>query len=259
MKTMHTGLVVIGSIVAIAIGCSPEKETIVNEVVKVEMIDNEIPPPDNFNYDTLKGMYSGDFAGSEIRLILNYVSSTKAIGYNIHKGLQRNLNGRITRKGDTVLMSLPEPGDHEYDGVFELTFVGIDKTPKAKWVSNSGKISEKKMKLKKLEAPKDSKEGINSFNFSEFFYYVYDSIGNYSFEPDGLCIYKFYDQKDEANRVEQQVKVKGNWSLKGNVVTIDWEKNKVFPQQRMRLNIVQDEYEQYILKSEDRELHNYFY
>ena len=256
---MYKGLLLIGLIIATVTSCSPEKEPIVTEVLKVEYVDNEIPPPDDFDYDTLKGMYSGDFGGSEIRLILNYVSSTKAIGYNIHKGLQRNLNGRITKKGDTILMSLPEPGDHEFDGVFELTFLGIDKTPKAKWASNSGKISEKKFKLKKLEAPKEGKEGINSFNFSEFFYYVYDSIGNYSFEPDGLCIYKYYDQKDAENRVEYEVKVKGNWSLKGNTVMIDWEKNKIFPQQKMRFEIVQGEYDEYVLKSEDRELYNYYY
>jgi len=239
--------------------CGSETTSEVEETVKVEYVENKIPPVDNFKYDTLQGMYTGDFAGSEIRVILNYVSGTNVIGYNIHKGLQRNINGKLIRNGDTITMTLPEPGDHEFDGVFGLTFIGIDKRPKATWTSNSGKISAKKFNLKKLEAPKDDKGGINQSNFSNYFGYVYDTLGNYTFEPDGLCIYEYYPKTDETNRVEQLKEIKGNWSLKGNTVTIEWQKNKAFPDEKMVLEIIKGEYEEYMLKGNDRNLYYYYY
>jgi hypothetical protein len=240
----------------VSCGSDPVKA---EQKTEIEYIENEIPPVDDFNYDTLKGMYMGDFGGSEIRIILNYVSGTNVIGYNIHKGLQRNINGKLRRSGDSIVMSLPEPGDHKFDGVFELTFLGIDKKPRANWTSNSGKIPAKNFNLKKLEAPKDSKEGINISNFAEYFGYVYDTLGSYTFESDGFCLYEYYPKTDETNRVEQLKEVKGTWSLVGNTVTIDWQKNSVFTDPKMIFEITTDEYEEYILKGKDRELYQYYY
>lgn len=226
---------------------------------EIEYIENEIPPVDDFQYDTLKGMYTGDFGGSEIRIILNYVSGTNVIGYNIHKGLQRNINGKLRKSGDSIIMSLPEPGDHKFDGVFELTFLGIDKKPRANWTSNSGKIPAKNFNLKKLETPKDSKDGINMSNFTDYFSYVYDTLGNYRFEQDGFVLYEYYPKTDEINRVEQLKEVKGMWSLTGNSVTIDWQKNSVFPEPKMTYEIVKSEYEEHMLKGKDRNLYYYYY
>lgn len=240
----------------VSCGSDPVKA---EQKTEIEYIENEIPPVDDFNYDTLKGMYMGDFGGSEIRIILNYVSGTNVIGYNIHKGLQRNINGKLRRSGDSIVMSLPEPGDHKFDGVFELTFLGIDKKPRANWTSNSGKIPAKNFNLKKLEAPKESKEGINISNFAEYFGYVFDTLGSYTFESDGFCLYEYYPKTDETNRVEQLKEVKGTWSLVGNTVTIDWQKNSVFTDPKMIFEITTDEYEEYILKGKDRELYQYYY
>ncbi len=245
--------------VLLLIGACASEPLPVKETVKIEYVENEIPPVDDFNYDTLKGMYIGDFGGSEIRIILNYVSGKNVIGYNIHKGLQRNINGKLRRNGDSIVMSLPEPGDHKFDGVFELTFLGLDKNPRANWVSNSGKIPAKNFNLKKLEAPKDKKEGINISNFTEYFGYVYDTLGNYTFEPDGLCIYEYYPKTDEKNRVEQLKEIKGNWSLVDQTVTIDWQKNTLFPPEKMVFQIMKDEYEEYMLKGKDRSLFYYYY
>lgn len=226
---------------------------------EINYVENEIPPEDDFHYDTLTGMYTGDFGGSEIRVILNYVSGTNVIGYNIHKGLQRNINGKLRRSGDSIIMTLPEPGDHEYDGIFELTFLGIDKKPRANWKSNSGKIPSKNFNLKKLEAPSDSKGGINVSNFADYFGYVFDTLGNYTFEPDGFCIYEYYPKTDDENRIEQLIEVKGMWSLTGNTVTVDWQKNNVFSEPKMTFEIVMGEYEEFYLKGKDRELYHYFY
>ena len=53
------------------VACGSESAP-VKENTKIEFVENEIPPVDEYNYDTLKGMYIGDFGGSEIRIILNY-------------------------------------------------------------------------------------------------------------------------------------------------------------------------------------------
>ena len=242
------------------VACGSESAP-VKENTKIEFVENEIPPVDEYNYDTLKGMYIGDFGGSEIRIILNYVSGTNVIGYNIHKGLQRNINGKLTRSSDSIIMMLPEPGDHKFDGVFELTFLGIDKNPRANWTSNSGKIPAKNFNLKKLEAPKDMKDGINISNFADYYGYIYDSLGSYTFEADGFCLYEYYPKTDETNRVEQLKEVKGTWSLTGITVTIDWQENGVFPEPKMVYEIVKGEYEEYILKgkSKGQELYQYYY
>lgn len=256
---MNIKTLLFASITVLIASCGSETASESQQKTEITYIENEIPPVDEFDYDTLQGMYTGDFGGSEIRVILNYVSRTNVIGYNIHKGLQRNINGKLRRSGDSIIMSLPEPGDHEFDGVFELTFLGIDKQPRANWTSNSGKIPAKNFNLKKIEAPKDSKEGVNISNFADYFGYVYDTLGTYTFEADGFCLYEYYPNTDETNRVEQLKEVKGMWSLRGKTVTIDWQKNSAFTEPKMTLEISQGEYEEYFLKGKDRELYQYFY
>jgi hypothetical protein len=50
-----------------------------------------------------------------------------------------------------VQIVLNEPGDHEFDGVFTLYFVGNDYEPTGIWKSNSGKLKERNFNLSKLK------------------------------------------------------------------------------------------------------------
>ena len=102
----------------ILFSCQRESETI--EVIKEVLVEQPIQPIDKFDYKELEGIYRGEFGDGTISIILSYVSDSKAIGYNIHRGLQRNLNGHVTSHGDSIKIILNEPGDHEYDGVFTL-------------------------------------------------------------------------------------------------------------------------------------------
>lgn len=233
---------------------SCSQDPVVNEVVEVEEIDPNMPELDDFDYDTLRGMYVGDFGGSDIRIIVNYVSQTNAIGYNIHKGLQRNISGKVRRSGDSIIVQMAEPGDHEYDGVFELLFTGIDKEPKGKWVSNSGKIKEKNFSLKKMEATEnkffEEFDEINVANFHNFFGDASDTLGDYSFKSDGLVIFSYYPGGRDHNydnrgaaRTEQLKEIQGTWSLDGKELTIDWAKNTVFPKSQMKYNVRKGEWE----------------
>jgi len=234
-----------------------DPEPITKDVVEIEGIDAEIPDADLFNYDTLQGMYVGDFGGSDIRIILNYASKTNAVGYNIHKGLQRNLSGKVTRSGDSITVFMAEPGDHEFDGVFELLFIGEGSEPQGTWKSNSGIISPKEFNLRRVQTREsinwEEDEKISIENLHNFFSDAYDSLGEYSFKSDGLVVFSYYpggywtggyEQEDEIARSKKQMKeIQGTWSMKDNSVMIAWEANKVLPKGDMRYEIKQGDYE----------------
>src|SRR2546430_2015280 len=98
-------------IIIISISCySPVQKN----TVKVDIITI-------YNYDTLEGAYVGNFGGSDIRIILTHVTGKHATGYNLHKGLRRNINGTMQQTGNTFTFVLNEPGDHPFDGKFSFT------------------------------------------------------------------------------------------------------------------------------------------
>lgn len=214
---------------------SCKQEPVVKNVVEIEQVETDIPDADLFNYDTLKGVYTGDFGNGDIRIILNYVSQKKAVGYNIHKGLQRNISGSVERNGDSIIMKLAEPGDHKYDGVFELLFMEQDEHPKTSWKSNDASIAQKNFVLNKIVRLDSDKELTNS-NFTNYFGYAYDSKGRYRFEDDGFVLFTYYPQEDE-NRVDQIAEIKGTWNLLSNQLIIDWEANNVFPDRKMSYEV----------------------
>ena len=228
------------------------------EQIKEITSDPEILAVDDFNYDTLKGLYSGDFNGNQIRIVISYSSQSNAIGYNIHKGLHRNISGAVTKSEDTVYMILSEPGDHEFDGVFSLTFVGEDNNPSALWICNDPKIKPKQFSLSKIITPSKNSDKLSQANFSNYFDLITDTIGTYSFENDGFVLFEYYPKTDEENRVEQLIEIKGNWSLNGETITINWQENSLFSRKEI-FNIMKTDYESYYLENEDRKLHNYYF
>jgi hypothetical protein len=233
--------------------CSTEPE--VTDEIVLEGVEAEIAPEDTYDYDTLQGLYMGDFGGSDIRIMLNYVSKKNAIGYNIHKGLQRNLNGKVTRKDDEVTIVLSEPGDHEYDGKFTVMFNGENNnlSAKASWTSNSGKISPKEFTLNKVVRDKDiDYNEVSISSFASIFNYYSDTIGIYQFEDDGLVILEYYDddQDEEDRDASQMIRLNGTWSLDGKEVTIQWQKNDIFPNNVLKLTADKGEWGEWALQGE---------
>lgn len=222
------------------VSCKEEESP--KEVVTINEIPAVIPEMDEFDYDTLKGMYTGDFGGSDIRIILNYVSQSNAIGYNIHKGLQRNLSGTISRSGDSIEIILNEPGENEYDGVFTLSFIGNDLKPTGNWISNSGKISEKSFSLEKAIRPKNDGNTLTSLNFANRIDMLLDSLGHYYFSDDGMCRYEYYPDTEGA---QQMIEILGSWSFEKDILTIDWQKNNQFKNSKSIFTKTQHEYDDY--------------
>lgn len=231
------------SLLFFALSCQEKLEPV--QVTKEVKIQPELIVLDEFNYDTLKGIYTGDFAGSKIRIILNYVSKSNAIGYNIHKGLQRNISGKVLKSNDSIFISLAEPGDHEFDGVFNLTFIGEDNNPSAIWASNSGEIKPKNFSLEKSIQNNIDSEELSEKSISEYFGMASDTIGDYFFEDDGFVSMKYYAFSDMENRIEQYSEIKGTWSFDqtNKTINIDWEKNDVFEEQTETFDIIKEEYE----------------
>lgn len=249
-----------GAIFCLLIGgsCTNEKP---EKVLPVETVEKASISFNNENLDTLTGTYMGDFGGNDIRIVLTHIGKSHVVGYNILKGLRRNLSGSYINLGDTIQMTLSEPGDNEYDGIFELEIYRQDFSGEGKWKSNSGKISAKTFTLEKLP-PFEYVENTDIFdnsNFASAYSWVEDSIGAIRFDDDGSCIYEYYPKFDSKNRVEQKVEIKGSWTIKNNIVKIAWQANSIFPSRISEFEAVKDEY-YYFLKNADRELYtnNYY-
>lgn len=190
-------------------------------------VKNSIPkvvPNAEYNYDTLEGSYVGDFGGSDIRVILTHVTGIHAIGYDLLKGLRRNISGTMQQADSGFIFILNEPGDHPFDGKFTFTIDTTTFLLSGTWTPlNDKSLTAKKFNLKKIIDTGESN------NWSSIVYT--DSIGNLTFTKKGVCVYEFYPVID-GKSAEQLIRVKGTWSLKDSVYTVDWEKNTVFPARR---------------------------
>lgn len=201
-----------------------------------------------FNWDTLQGLYSGMFGGSEIRIKINYISDKNVVGYNVHKGLVRNIHGPVEQTMESVILNLEEPGDHPYDGKFVLTVDRKTLAIKANWTPNDTiNLRPKTVTLDRVNTDyKDISEGIDAENFSVYFSYVGDTIGEMYFKEDGLVIYRYYPNTDYDERREQYKEIKGSWTFQKNGAAIDWQKNEIFPGTSHVQIIREDEYYAYL-------------
>lgn len=218
--------------------------------------------------DTLLGMYVGDFGGSDIRIVLNFISENHAVGYNIHKGLQRNISGKVFQSETEINLELHEPGDHQYDGVFYLKFDKNTLVCSGYWKSNSKKIGKKNFTLEKVENNSTSfdlenlkLDDVTKNNFSTIFAYCSDSLGDLFFENDGFCKYEFYPKIDTNERVEQIVSVKGSWTFTNDKkIKINWLKNTNYKHSNEVFDIVfgKENYDFYLFNENHKFYPNFF-
>ena len=182
--------------------------------------------PINYDYKKLEGIYSGDFGGSDIHISLRHVNGRHAMGYSLHKGLKRNFSGSMKQEGNGFRFKLSEPGNNQYDGVFEFFVDTVSFGAKGSWVPNDTRTLTTKNYL--LVKAIDSQEEYTP-NYT-------DSIGGLIFEKDGLCTYEVYHEGGEDHQAPK-ASAKGNWIKKGDVFIIDWEPNSIFQSRRMNLKL----------------------
>ncbi len=244
-----------------------DHSTIKSEQKEIANLEPEWSPFENL--DTLLGIYTINFDDTPARIVINYLNSRKAIGYNIVKGLQRNINGDVNETKDSIFVVLAEPGDHKADGVFYLAWSKENLNGNGYWESNSGNFKRKKFSLSKVEVPERNKyhsnAEITSANFADYFYYVEDTIGNLTFHEDGKVVYSYYEEEDNIHRREQLSSFNGTWLVEGDSVFIHWQPNEVFTSRKtvFYIDFPDDEdtdyYEIPTLESEDRSFYPLWY
>jgi hypothetical protein len=198
-----------------------------------------------YNWDTLTGIYSGRFSDKEININLTYVSEFNAVGYSVMGGLIRNMSGKVTHTGDSVEITLAEPGDHAHDGTFYLNIHKNNFGVNGKWIAFNSSISSKKFNLKKKKTLNyfdvEDNDPITAENFAVFYNHCRDSLGEYYFYEDGSVIYDFYNTPDEYETESGVMqKAKGSWSYKENNITVFWQPNFAFPNLKSQFKIVED-------------------
>lgn len=218
-----------------------------------QLAANETSPADSskteewfpeYDFDTLRGLYSGDFGDGFINIFLTYVNDKKAIGYNIHKGLQRNINGDVIQNKDGFELTLNEPGDNPYDGVFVLNISKKDFSVTGTWTAKDPAIKTKKFKLKKQE----TKEALNELsfydggpltesNFLETFSTSTLDNGSIRFEENGLAIFTYYPDEQKHEQLET---IKASWKFENEkTLLIEWAKNTKFKERNMTFKLFQ--------------------
>jgi hypothetical protein len=212
--------------------------------------DSTAIDPGTFDFDTLKGIYTGDFGQSNLKLVISYAGEMHATGYNIVKGVQRNISGKVTLKPETVEMELSEPGDDKNDGVFHISVDRKTLLMTGTWKPNNPKLKEKSFVLDRIVMPKNDEE-LTAANFSYTFNHIGDSLGDLFFNDDGSCRYEYYIGPDGAptsvslndrvdaprSGVEQLHDFTGSWTYRNNRVIIEWEENAIFPSRKSVFDI----------------------
>ncbi len=211
--------------------------------------------PGTFDFDTLCGIYSGKFGNNELRLVINYASEGHAVGYNIVKGLQRNISGKVKLLPETVELELSEPGDDKNDGVFKLSMNRSTLIFTGTWIPNNKQLKPKTFSLDRYLEPVTEDE-ITSANIAYYLNYIGDTSGNFlAFEDDGYCTYEHYpggnfDQKEEIN---------GTWAFRDNKIFIEWEPNPIFPSRSSVFQLIKDPEDEYALEGEGTIFTNYYF
>lgn len=203
----------------------------------------------------IKGTYKGDFGGSPIFITVNYYNGKNVAGYNVHKGLRRNIHGTMQPSGNSWILTLAEPGDNPYDGNFKLIFSNDFKSAEGKWTPlNTASLKEKQFTLNLVE----KKEVNESFSLED------DMLSgdhcDILFRTDGSCEFNYYDKVTDSTFSDQMNTVRGTWERKGNKVLVAWQPNEQFQKRASEFELVfekNDDGSQYLrnMKGEGREFY----
>jgi hypothetical protein len=174
------------------------------------------------------GSYNGSFGKGLITVAINYISGQHVSGYDLHKGLRRNLNGTVSEDSGRVSFLLKEPGDNPFDGIFYLTLDTASLKLNGKWVPlDSAKIATKSMVLSRI-GERVSGEAQNDDN-------IWSGGGDTTlrFNPDGSCEYQMYERPQDST--SQLIRVRGTYQRVADTFKVEWQKNGHTPAQLMKL------------------------
>ena len=178
----------------------------------------------NTSYDVtkLKGLYSGSFDGTPISISINYVSGKNVSGYNVHKGLKRNVRGTLEPMGSQFKLMLDEPGSNKYDGHFELFVDTGSYKGQGTWEPKNDPDLKKKTFTFARQQKQEYNELATTWN---------DTLSRtMELKEDGAAIFNYYVGKGTPQ--EQLESFGGNWQQKKDSILVYWQPNTLFPSRR---------------------------
>lgn len=188
--------------------------------------------PSEIPTDSIIGIYKGDFGGSPIFITINFAGGKHVAGYNVHKGLRRNLSGTIKHTDNEWLVEMSEPGDHSFDGKFRLKFNEALTSASGTWTPSNTPttLKEKQFRIERQINPLS-----NDFEYG--MEYLYADHADISFKNDGSVVFNYYDKINDSTFAQQMNTVRGTWDKKDNVITVNWQKNEKWGKTSSSFNI----------------------
>lgn len=219
---------------AILFACNNQQSSVTETITETDSlantgIDNVVL---NTSYDVtqLKGLYSGLFDGTPISISINYVSGKNVSGYNVHKGLKRNVRGTLEPMGSQFKLMLDEPGSNKYDGHFELFVDTASYKGQGTWTPKN----DPDLKKKTFTFARQQKVEYNELAASWG-----DTLNRTMvLKEDGAAVFNYYTNKGTPQ--EQLESFGGNWQQKNDSILVYWQPNTVFPSRRSGFRIIYD-------------------
>lgn len=223
------------------------------EVSPAPVADSAVAKTDTFDVKAFEGEYVGDFGDGHIVLVISYVQGKNASGYNVHKGLRRNIKGTLTQTAGEYRFVLTEPGDNKYDGVFEFTLNPADFTGQGQWTPNNKAVV--KAKSFRLEQRRHNPETENRFVG------YWDGPEMLNVREDGIVEMTYWQPIPGTGGEEsEQRSLRGQWLADGDALTIEWPQNPHNKGEKYVLYYTEDEgYAALVDKAKKREYYQYGY
>lgn len=172
---------------------------------------------------SVTGTYSGHYSKGLITLVINYISGYIVSGYDVHKGLRRNLNGAVEQIDGHLIFELKEPGGNPYDGTFFINLDTVSGKITGKWIpTDSTKAHAGPLDLARSDGA-DREEYSDEWG---------GDLGTLTFQKDGICTLEYYPTRGGNS---QLITVTGSYEVKGNTFRIDWQRNDHTPVLNMKL------------------------
>ena len=173
----------------------------------------------------IRGTYNGHFKEGMITLVINYVGGATVSGYDLHKGIRRNLNGPVRQDGQQLYFILHEPGIDPMNGTLLISLDTTQWRITGKWVpQDSSKAHAGLLDLKRWDKDTSQEYIVRSWN---------GDLGSLSFNDDNGTCTLTYDKPGAPNG--QYVTIWGDYQQKVDTLYIDWQPNHHLPAQQMRL------------------------
>lgn len=238
---------VLAVLVTVAYSCKENKAASHNVMIRRDSaLLYELPVASG----KIMGTYSGDFKGSPIIITLRYIAGKRISGYNIHKGLRRNITGTILLDGDRLHLKLQEPGTNQYDGNFDIFLDTVSLEMKGKWQPlNNSELGTARFTL--TPQPKEQYWSM----------YLTDSTGvELDMNADGSCTYSY--MVNDSTAAAQKLSFTGNFRFAKDSASIQffWQANEIFPGKQSVFTVEKKWDEEMgehatVLKGEGKELH----